>query len=1212
MNKHYFLLVLSLLSSIYLLGQQVCPGNLLSNPSFEQGITTPGQHVIAANWTGGHATYPSNYAQWNNLNGNAVGYLAQSGATMSQIITAVPGQNYTLSFNVGMYHPSINSGIVQLEFLDNTNATIGLPSTLNITHDLNAIPSILFVGATQTLNLANAPVNAASVKVSITYTNNNASLVDTVFIDGICLTSSPACNNVLDGGQIGTNEVSCGVGFQPATIQNIQFPSGGMGTIEYVWLQSTDAGVTFSIIPNSNNENYTPPFLTQSTWYRRCARRQGCAAYIGESNWVMKKVTTLPSVDAGNTLYLGCGNLSGVLNASYGANMANLHWSPSTGLSSSVLSQPFAFPSTTTTYTLTVTDFDNCVNSDTVTVFVNNTNLAKPSLSSFSTFPTCAGNTVILTANGIAGATFNWTLPAGCNAIPNNSISGQSTLTINNLSSSCAGTFSVSQTSNGCTSQNETLIVSTYDSLHTSILTTSEVCAGQSNGSIQTLVTGGSGNYVITNSALQNCPGCPCTNLQWLSPGTYTVTVTDIGCNGTTQTYTTTINPGAIVPTPVVANVITACVGEPLQLIGNINTPATTINWTKGSSLFNAIGNPSIIQLATLSLNGKYIAKALDQNGCASAPIEFDVLISDKPILDSIEIQCGGNTTNAIIHANLSTGSLLYSWDGNTYTSQNTFSNITPGNYTLHLKANNSSCETIVPVSIPNCNCVNSPTVTILAPKVSCSNTAIPIEATFTNVNQASISSTGTGSFSVNMSTSPLQTTYLPSAFDIANGHVTITVTTDDPDGAGQCTAITKSITIYLKDSLSKPNIVSNSTSYCQGDTVILSAQQPFIQWNTPSMVNIVSDSLRIVSTTNLDNGQYIAYAIGNGCTTQSDTFSLLVNNPPFLNVNLNLTHEQCAGNANGGVEVAISGGTGLYNACYIKYANCELAHTSPIEFKWLSPGNYTMYVSDASCPNAWTTYNYTLHPGKIVAPPTSANYNIGLCEGDSLLLHATGLPGEYIWTNTIDNCVLYGMNVYRPNANPAMNGAYKVHRVENGCSSESLYVDVYTYEQPQVVAIDTQCTGANEGTLSVNTIPTQHDTLEYAINNGAFQTSNLFTELSNGLYDVHVRTKGSNCITTINNVELSCTSLKEINLSVFPNPNNGSFTLNAILPQTYDDAIINVFDMNGKLIYEAIASTEFNILNHTINISSYAKGAYMLRVLLDGERYILPILVNE
>jgi subtilisin-like proprotein convertase family protein len=52
-------------------------------------------------------------------------------------------------------------------------------------------------------------------------------------------------------------------------------------------------------------------------------------------------------------------------------SVTSYNWAPATGLSSTTVANPQAFPTVTTQYTLTITDANGCTKSDTVTVFVN-------------------------------------------------------------------------------------------------------------------------------------------------------------------------------------------------------------------------------------------------------------------------------------------------------------------------------------------------------------------------------------------------------------------------------------------------------------------------------------------------------------------------------------------------------------------------------------------------------------------------------------------------------------------------------------------------------------------------------------------------------------------------------------------------------------------------------------------------------------------------
>jgi hypothetical protein len=913
---------------------------------------------------------------------------------------------------------------------------------------------------------------------------------------------------------------------------------------------------------------------------------------------------------------LGCNVLSGVLNASYSQNVSYINWSPSAGLSSANITQPFAFPTTTTTYTLSVTDIHNCVNTDTVTVFVSNTNLSAPNITSTSNLPLCYGSTFTLKATGIIGSSFNWVLPLGCTGTIDNSISGESTLTVQNVSQNCTGLYSVTQTLNNCTSPNNSINITTYDSIQTQITTFSETCFGNGKGSIHVVVNGVSGNNMIGYSIQAACQNGTSGNFNWINPGTYTVTVVDQACTTITHSYIATVNPGAIIPPPIVPLQIIGCTGDLLTMSGTTTLPATNINWTFSGNQFNAIGNPLLIYNASTAMTGKYIAKSIDSNGCASTQVATDVIIYEKPIIDHVQVNCKEGSANVVITASVGVGTIQYSWDGINYQNLNQFFNVAPGNYILHVKNSPSNCETTLPIFIPNCNCINTPEITFNIPQVSCGLTPIPISTEFTNVSNASWSTTGNGLFSIKSGTSPLTSMYTPSINDLATGHVTLILTTDDPDGAGLCMPVSQSFTILLKDSLSTPIITQQNATYCKGDTVILIASNSNspIGWYGVGGFYTSGNTATITGTTQFLSGDYVAIAQGNGCISKSDTHLLIINAPPSLNLSTQTINESCEGNGNGEISVNITGGTGVYNACYIQYSNCTMNAGSPINFKWMKPGNYTIYVSDANCPNGWTTINDTIESGLHVDMPLAALYNNPVCEGEDLILTAVGPAGDYTWTDFKNSCILNGINVIRPNATVGMSGMYKVDRIINGCASKELYLNVKVFGQPEIISVDTTCIGIDSGNITVNSQLSSNDTLEYSINNGAYQQSNIFTNLSNGLYNVAVRTKGSDCIETFTNTEVTCLMAvgKEVIINVFPNPNDGTFTVNAALPEASSNILISVFDMNGKTIYEKATEAEFGILKHAINIQNYAAGSYMLRILIDGERYIIPIMINH
>ena len=111
--------------------------------------------------------------------------------------------------------------------------------------------------------------------------------------------------NIKNGGEIGPNQSACGP-FDAAPITNVTLPDNGDSdrTLEYIWLKTTD--IKPGAVPGSTNwedyENWDhipgstnpmsldPGVLTETSYFLRCVRRNGCIDYTGESNVVTIEV----------------------------------------------------------------------------------------------------------------------------------------------------------------------------------------------------------------------------------------------------------------------------------------------------------------------------------------------------------------------------------------------------------------------------------------------------------------------------------------------------------------------------------------------------------------------------------------------------------------------------------------------------------------------------------------------------------------------------------------------------------------------------------------------------------------------------------------------------------------------------------------------------------------------------------------------------------
>ena len=93
------------------------------------------------------------------------------------------------------------------------------------------------------------------------------------------------CDNVTDGGTIAEDQLYCGTSYDVQNLTNAFSPSGGTGTLEYIWLTTTDNSLPVSswdLINGANSSTYNPGVITEDTYYIRCARRSGCTEYDGE------------------------------------------------------------------------------------------------------------------------------------------------------------------------------------------------------------------------------------------------------------------------------------------------------------------------------------------------------------------------------------------------------------------------------------------------------------------------------------------------------------------------------------------------------------------------------------------------------------------------------------------------------------------------------------------------------------------------------------------------------------------------------------------------------------------------------------------------------------------------------------------------------------------------------------------------------------------
>lgn len=150
-------------------------------------------------------------------------------------------------------------------------------------------------------------------------------------------------------------------------------------------------------IPLNNDSMHVKPMITTTFTVNGCT----------SSRAVTVTVNPLPTVNAGSDASV-CQGLSYTLSAS-GASV--YEWMPATGLSGSTGANPSVLPASTTKYFVRGVDVNNCINKDSIMIFVNP---LPANIEAGMNASVCLGASAALTASG--GVNYTWSPAAGLSA----------------------------------------------------------------------------------------------------------------------------------------------------------------------------------------------------------------------------------------------------------------------------------------------------------------------------------------------------------------------------------------------------------------------------------------------------------------------------------------------------------------------------------------------------------------------------------------------------------------------------------------------------------------------------------------------------------------------------------------------------------------------------------------------------------------------------
>ena len=102
-----------------------------------------------------------------------------------------------------------------------------------------------------------------------------------------------------------------------------------------------------------------------------------------------------------------------------------------------------------------------------------------------------------------------------------------------------------------------------------------------------------------------------------------------------------------------------------------------------------------------------------------------------------------------------------------------------------------------------------------------------------------------------------------------------------------------------------------------------------------------------------------------------------------------------------------------------------------------------------------------------------------------------------------------------------------------------------------------------------------------------------------------------NNCNASPSNLE-SLKKDKDTQLTIFPNPSSGLFTVTVSFKSEIDKATINIYDLSGKSIFSETVFSNSNKLVKKFNMANLLSGSYILDIVNSTEASSTTLLIKK
>jgi hypothetical protein len=315
------------------------------------------------------------------------------------------------------------------------------------------------------------------------------------------------------------------------------------------------------------------------------------------------------------------------LNANSTSNNLIYAWKPVKDISDSTISNPLAYPTISTQYTLTVTDtILGCQMQDSIDIIV----LMLPAISISNDTTLCYGDSIQLTVSG--ANSYQWNMHPTLSCLSCSNPMAKPTSSTNY--------FVTGFDLNGC-QNTDSILVNLFPSTTVSLSPTFDIiCEGTS---VQLNSSGGTA-YIWQPGNSLNCSQCPNPIASPLTSTVYTVQIIDTnGCNYLLTSEITVI-PNQIVN--IIPGDTNICKGDSIQLNASIPNPISYL-WSPGISLScSNCPNPSANPLFTTV----YTVEITDSFGCKHTGSINLIVDSISNIEGYLQTSQGSNLENTKVY----------------------------------------------------------------------------------------------------------------------------------------------------------------------------------------------------------------------------------------------------------------------------------------------------------------------------------------------------------------------------------------------------------------------------------------------------------------------------------------------------------------------------------------------------------------------------------